>query len=362
MKNCFIFIIFFFISCNDQINYPGTKKIDVVDEYFGTKIIDPYRWMEDDMSKETESWVESQNELTFEYLEKIPFKNKLKVRLKQLWDYEKSSSPFKEGDFTYFFKNDGLQDQYVVYQKDKSDNTSIFIDPNNFSKDKTTSLAGISFSETGKICAYSISEGGSDWRKIIILDVYTKKILEDTLVDIKFSGISWKNDEGFFYSSYDKPEGSELSAKTDQHKLYYHKLNTSQENDILIYGEKKDEINRYVSSTVSDDGKYLFLSASKSTSGNKLLVKDLSNPNSSFKAIVDSYAYDTYVLDTDKNDFYLVTNINAPQKKIIKTNFTDLRISKWVDIIPNSKHVLSPSSGGGYIFANYLVNSNSEVY
>ena len=358
----FIFSLAFFLSCENSFKYPKTEKIDVVDEYFNTKIIDPYRWLEDDMSPETESWVASQNEFTFKYLDKIPFRNKLKNRLEELWDYEKSTSPFKEGDFTYFFKNDGLQDQYVVYQRDSNDSIKVFIDPNNFSTDKTTSLSGLSFSKTGKICAYSISEGGSDWRKIILIDVYSKKILEDTLVNIKFSGISWKKDEGFFYSSYDKPDGSELSEKTDQHKLYYHKLNSSQQNDILIYGGEEGEKNRYVGGEVSDNGNYLFVSASKSTSGNKLMVKDLSNPNSKFKKIIDNYESDIYVLETDMSDFYLVTDMNAPNKRVIKTNFNDLSLDSWIDIIPNSNNLLSPSAGGGYIFANYLVDSRSKVY
>ena len=363
MKN-YYFILFttFFLSCDNSFNYPKTEKIDVVDDYFNTKIIDPYRWLEDDMSSETESWVVSQNDFTFKYLDKIPFRNKLKNRLEELWDYEKSTSPFKEGDFTYFFKNDGLQDQYVVYQIDSNDSIKVFIDPNNFSADKTTSLSGLSFSKTGKICAYSISEGGSDWRKIILIDVYSKKILEDTLVNIKFSGISWKKDEGFFYSSYDKPDGSELSEKTDQHKLYYHKLNSSQQNDILIYGGEEGEKNRYVGGEVSDDGNYLFVSASNSTSGNKLIVKDLSNPNSKFKNIIDNYESDIYVLETNMSDFYLVTNMNAPNKKVVKTNYNDLSVESWIDIIPNSNNVLSPSVGGGYIFANYLVDSRSKVY
>ena len=363
MKNYYLITFYFlFSSCSDQFNYPETPKIDVVDQYYNTQIIDPYRWLENDMSKETESWVVSQNEFTYKYLNKISFRSKLKRRLENLWNYERSTSPFKEGDFTYFYKNDGLQDQYIVYQKDLNDSIKVFINPNNFKNNKSTSLAGLSFSKSGKICAYSISERGSDWRKIIIMDVYTKKILEDTLVDIKFSGISWKNDEGFFYSSYEKPDGSELSEKTDQHKLYYHKLNSLQDNDLLIYGGNELEKNRYVGGTVSDDGNYLFISASISTSGNKFFVKDLSKPNSKLKKIIDNYESDTYLLETDENDFYFVTNFQAPNKRVIKTNFDDLNINKWIDIIPNSNHVLSPSSGGGYIFANYLVDSQSNVY
>ena len=196
-----------------QLNYPETKKVDTVDNYFGTEVKDPYRWLEDDRSEETEEWVKTQNKVTFDYLEQIPFREDLKKRLSDLWNYEKVGSPFKEGDYTYFYKNDGLQNQYVLYRfKNEGDEPEVFLDPNTFSEDGTTSLSGVSFSKNGKLAAYSISEGGSDWRKVIIKDAETKEIVEDTLVDVKFSGISWLGNEGFYYSSYDKPKGSELSA------------------------------------------------------------------------------------------------------------------------------------------------------
>tara|TARA_X000001036_G_scaffold101060_1_gene94349 strand:+ start:255 stop:2366 length:2112 start_codon:yes stop_codon:yes gene_type:complete len=357
----FLIIIF---SCQNEksLIYPKTKKINVISNYFDSEIIDPYRWLEDDRSDETERWVKKQNEVTFRYLNKIPYKNKLKERLEKLWNYEKVSAPFEEGEYTYFYKNDGLQDQYVVYRKDSNDVIETFINPNLFSKDKTTSLAGLSFSKSGKICAYSVSEGGSDWRKIIVMDVASKKIIEDTLVDIKFSGISWKNDEGFFYSSYDKPKGSELSDKTDQHKLYFHKLNTSQQDDVIFYGGIKEQKNRYVGGSVSEDGRFLFISASKSTSGNKLLVKDLLNDKSPLKSIIDNYDSDTYVLETINDDFFLVTNINAPNKKVVKTNFNNLSLNEWEEIIPNTKNVLNASSGGGFLFAEYMIDAFSQVY
>jgi len=358
-----IFLIIIFSCQNDKsLIYPKTKKINVISNYFDSEIIDPYRWLEDDRSDETERWVKKQNEVTFKYLNKIPYKNKLKERLEKLWNYEKVSAPFEEGEYTYFYKNDGLQDQYVVYRKDSNDVIETFINPNLFSKDKTTSLAGLSFSKSGKICAYSVSEGGSDWRKIIVMDVASKKIIEDTLVDIKFSGISWKNDEGFFYSSYDKPKGSELSDKTDQHKLYYHKLNTSQQDDVIFYGGIKEQKNRYVGGSVSEDGRFLFISASKSTSGNKLLVKDLLNDKSPLKSIIDNYDSDTYVLETINDDFFLVTNINAPNKKVVKTNFNNLSLNEWEEIIPNTKNVLNASSGGGFLFAEYMIDAFSQVY
>ena len=363
-KSLFTVFLIIIFSCQNEksLIYPKTKKINVISNYFDSEIIDPYRWLEDDRSDETERWVKKQNEVTFKYLNKIPYKNKLKERLEKLWNYEKVSAPFEEGEYTYFYKNDGLQDQYVVYRKDSNDVIETFINPNLFSKDKTTSLAGLSFSKSGKICAYSVSEGGSDWRKIIVMDVASKKIIEDTLVDIKFSGISWKNDEGFFYSSYDKPKGSELSDKTDQHKLYFHKLNTSQQDDVIFYGGINEQKNRYVGGSVSEDGRFLFISASKSTSGNKLLVKDLLNDKSPLKSIIDNYDSDTYVLETINDDFFLVTNINAPNKKVVKTNFNNLSLNEWEEIIPNTKNVLNASSGGGFLFAEYMIDAFSQVY
>ena len=363
-KSLFTIFLIIIFSCQNEksLIYPKTKKINVISNYFDSEIIDPYRWLEDDRSDETERWVKKQNEVTFKYLNKIPYKNKLKERLEKLWNYEKVSAPFEEGEYTYFYKNDGLQDQYVVYRKDSNNVIETFINPNLFSKDKTTSLAGLSFSKSGKICAYSVSEGGSDWRKIIVMDVASKKIIEDTLVDIKFSGISWKNDEGFFYSSYDKPKGSELSDKTDQHKLYFHKLNTSQQDDVIFYGGINEQKNRYVGGSVSEDGRFLFISASKSTSGNKLLVKDLLNDKSPLKSIIDNYDSDTYVLETINDDFFLVTNINAPNKKVVKTNFNNLSLNEWEEIIPNTKNVLNASSGGGFLFAEYMIDAFSQVY
>jgi len=207
---------------NTTLNYPATKKVDTLTNYFGTEVKDPYRWLEDDMSAETAAWVIEQNKVTFDYLSKIPYREALKNRLEKLWNYEKIGAPFKEGDYHYFYKNNGLQNQYVLYRQKNDETPEVFLDPNTFSEDGTTSLGELSFSKNGKMVAYSISEGGSDWRKIIIMDALSKEIKEDTIIDVKFSGISWKENEGFYYSSYEKPEGSELSAKTDQHRLFYH--------------------------------------------------------------------------------------------------------------------------------------------
>ncbi len=315
-KLFFIYLsIFLLISCktDNSRNYHVTNKIPVIESYFDFEITDNYRWLEDDMSKETEEWVVKQNEFTFDYLNQIPLRKELKSRLTDLWNYEKVSSPFKEGDYTYFYKNSGLQNQSILYRFKKNEDPSVFLDPNTFSKDGTTSLAGISFSENGKLLAYSISEGGSDWRKIIIKNVESNKIIEDTIIDVKFSGISWRANEGFYYSSYDKPKGSELSSKTDQHKLYYHKLGTSQSDDVLIYGGNENEKNRYVSGYVSNDNRYLVISAAKKTTGNKLLIKDLTS-NSKIKTIVDNYDSNTSLLDNQGFKLFLITDHDAPNK------------------------------------------------
>jgi len=259
------------ISCKNEgakeqvadIQYPETKKGEVVDTYFEVEVADPYRWLEDDRSEETAAWVKAQNEVTYGYLAQIPFRDQLKKQMEEAWNYEKIGAPFKEGKYTYFFKNNGLQNQSILYRKDEAGKEEVFLDPNKFSTDGTTSLGSIDFSEDGSKAAYAISEGGSDWRKVIVIDTETKEVIGDTLVDVKFSSVSWFKNEGFYYSSYDKPEGSELSAKTDQHKLYYHKLGTAQKEDALIFG--KDQKRRYVGGYVTGDNQYLVISAATST-------------------------------------------------------------------------------------------------
>jgi len=346
-----------------NLKYPNTKKVDSVDTYFGIKIQDPFRWLEDDRSPETENWVKQQNETTFNYLDKIPFRKALKTRLQQLWNFEKLGSPFIEGDYIYFFKNDGLQNQNVLYRK-KGEETEaeVFLDPNSFSEDATTSLAGINFSKDGSIAAYSISEGGSDWRKVIVINTDNKSIIEETLVDIKFSGVSWKGNEGFFYSSYDKPEGSELSAKTDQHKLYYHKLGTPQKSDEVVFGGVQIEKHRYVGGYVTEDDRYLIISAAVSTSGNKLFIKDLTLQESELMTILDTTDSDSQIIDNIGSKLFILTNRNAPNKKVVTVEATNPKPEHWTDLIPETQNVLSVGTGGGNFFAKYMVNAISKVY
>ncbi|WP_417875423.1 prolyl oligopeptidase family serine peptidase [Winogradskyella sediminis] len=365
-------VLTFFVSCKNEtetvkkttINYPETHTIDTIDTYFGEDVKDPYRWLEDDRSDETEAWVKAQNEVTFGYLDQIPYREELKERLRKLWNYEKIGAPFVEGDYTYFYKNDGLQNQYVIYRYKTGEDpktAEVFLNPNTFKEDGTISLGGTSFSKNGKTLAYTISEGGSDWRKILIMDVETNEIIEDTLVDVKFSGMSWYKNEGFYYSSYDKPEGSELSAKTDQHKVYYHKLGTKQSEDALIFGGTPEEKHRYIGAGVTEDDKYLIISASVSTSGNKLFIKDLSNSNSKLVTILDHTDSDSNIIENVGSKLYIMTNLDAPNQKIVTVDASNPTPENWVDFIPETENVLSPSTGGGYFFANYMVDAVSKV-
>ena len=366
-KITFLLAVLAIAACENEkkrnpivVNYPSTQKVDSVDTYFGTEVKDPYRWLEDDRSTETEAWVTKQNKTTFGYLDSIPFREDLKNRLEKLWNYEKLGSPFKEGDYTYFYKNNGLQNQYVVYRKKGDSEEEVFLDPNTFSKDATTSLAGLSFTKDGSLAGYLISEGGSDWRKAIVINTKTKEQVEDTLVDIKFSGISWKGNKGFYYSSYDKPKGSELSAKTDQHKLYYHKIGTPQADDVLVFGGTPEEKHRYVGGSLTEDERYLVITAATSTSGNKLFLKDLSS-NGKLVTLLDHTDSDTYIMENEGSKLFLVTNMDAPNKKVVVTDAKNPTPKNWTDFIPETENVLTAGSGGGYFFAEYMVDAISKV-
>ena len=347
---------------NIPVTYPETKEEPVTDVYHEQEVVDVYRWLEDDRADDTEGWVASQNETTFGYLEEIPFREAIRQRLESLWDYEKYSAPFKEGDYTYFYKNDGLQNQYVVYRQKGNSEPEIFLDPNTFSEDGSTSLSGISFTKDGSLAAYSISEGGSDWRKVIVIDAESITAIEDTLVDIKFSGISWKGKEGFYYSSYDKPEeGSDLSGKTEFHKLFYHRLGTSQDEDQLIFGGEATP-RRYIFGYVTEDERWLVITASTSTSGNELYIQDLSRPGAPIVPVVDNFDSDSYVAHAEGNTLYIVTNLDAPNQRMVRVDAGDPGPENWVDVIAETENPLSVSTGGGYFFAEYLQDALSVVY
>ena len=340
-----------------NLKYPETKKIDHFDDYFGTKVNDSYRWLEDDRAEDTKDWVNREVTFTKDYLAKIPFREEIRAQLKEIWNYEKIGAPFKEGNFTYFYKNDGLQAQSVLYRTDQSGKTEVFLDPNKFSEKGTTSLAGVSFNKEGNLVAYSISEGGSDWNKIIIIDALTKKVIDETIIDVKFSGASWKGDQGFFYSSYDKPKGSELSAKTDTHKVYFHQLGTKQSADQLIIGGD-DFKRRYMGIGVSDDERFEILNASEATNGNELYIKDVQN-KTDFLPIQKGYEFNTDFVDSKGDFIYAMTDKNAPNMRLVK--FDIKNPSVWIDVIPETENVLSVSTGGGFIFAKYMKDAVTSV-
>ncbi|UII22822.1 prolyl oligopeptidase family serine peptidase [Fulvivirga ligni] len=345
-----------------SLAYPETATVDTVDNYFGVEVKDPYRWLEDDQSEATKQWVKKENEVTFGYLNKIPFRDNIKSRLEELFDYERVSSPAKHGDYYYFYKNDGLQNQSVLYRKKGEDGEpEVFLDPNKFTEDGTISLAGTSFTKDGSLLGYLISEGGSDWRKAIIINTETKEQVADTLVDIKFSGISWKGTEGFYYSSYDKPkEGSALSGKTQHHKLFYHKLGTPQAEDKLIFGGEETP-HRYIGAYLTEDERFLVISAAERTSGNELYIKDLSKEGSDIVAIKEGYESEQGVLYNVGDRLIISTNLNAPNGKLVEVSAANPDVDNWKDLIPETENVLSAGTAGGKIFANYMVDAKTEI-
>ncbi|ELA7148373.1 S9 family peptidase [Vibrio parahaemolyticus] len=340
------------------MHYPNTRKDSVVDTYFGHDIADPYRWLEDDRSEETAQWVSGQNSVTFDFLGQIPYRQQIRDLVANSQNYEKYSQPFVRGDYTYFYKNDGLQNQSVLYRRKGEGEAEVFLDPNTFSEEGTTSLGEVSFSKDYRLVAYSISEGGSDWRKIFVIDTETKEQLEPEIVDAKFTSISWLGSKGFYYSSYDKPQGSELSARTEHHKLYYHELGTSQSEDKVIFGEQGAQIHRYVSGTTTTDDRFLIISGAESTSGNRLFYIDLQSDSQAIVTLRDTTQGDTYLIDSQDETLLLYTNLDAPNGKVVSYN---TQTEQWADVIAEQEQPLEISKGGSYLFATYMVDVLSKV-
>ncbi len=348
MKKSFLIIniilIAFMYSCqenNKTYNYPETRKDNVVDEYFGTKVQDPYRWLENDSSQETKDWVKKQNNVTFDFINKIPFRNKIKEKFTQIYNYARYSVPFKRGGNYFFFKNDGLQNQDVLFiQKSLDDKPTIILNPNELSKDGTVALSSLGVSEDGRYLGYSVSKGGSDWQEIFVKDIKTNKLTDDHILDVKFSNISWYND-GFFYSRYPSPKKSEaLSAANQFQKIYYHKLGTSQDKDVLIY--KNDEHPNYMYDVkVSDDKKYIFLNERESTSGNALYFSELNLNKLDFKCIHSGFKYDFSAIDHINGKLYISTNCDAPEYKLIAVSPENYAKDNWEDIIPKTEDILT---------------------
>ncbi len=346
-----------------EVKYPETKKVDQVDDYFGVKISDPYRWLEDDRSAETEAWVEAENEVTFGYLSKIPFRVALKEKLTKLADYEKYGSPFKKNGKYYFYKNDGLQNQNVLYvQETLTDEPKVFLDPNTLSEDGTVSLSGISFSNNGKYFAYTISRSGSDWREIYVMDLVTGKLLEDHIQWAKFTGASWQGD-GFYYSAYDAPQkGKEFSGVNENHKIYYHKIGEPQSKDQLIY-QNKLHPKRFYSSHVDEDERVLFIFESGAGRGNNLYLKDLAKKDAKIIQIADNLDNTYSPVEVLGDRILIMTNDGAPKYKIMETTISSPEQKHWKELIPESDVVLS-SAGviGNKLILSYEKDASSHVY
>jgi len=358
------------MSCNENktpenqaLIYPKTKKVDTVDTYFGVKISDPYRWLENDTSLETAEWVKAQNKITFDYLDKISFRAKIKERLTKIWDYPKQTAPFKQSNHYFFYRNNGLQNQSVLYVTDdlKKD-ARILLDPNTLSKDGTTALANMSISKDGKYLSYSVAHGGSDWNEIYVKEIATGKDLPDHIEWVKFSGISWFGD-GFFYGGYDAPiKGKELSNRNEYHKLFYHKLGTSQSEDKLIMSDKKSPLKSFFAD-VTDDEKYLIVyEENVNTVGLAFYVKDLTKKNATFIKVVSNYENQYSVLDCVDDKLLVRTNYKAPKYKLISIDLKNLYPEKWIDIIPEQENVLeSVALAGDKIVATYMKDAYSQL-
>ena len=349
------------IAASAPINTVDTRRGNHVDTYFGVEVADPYRWLEDDLSDETANWIGDQNSVTRDYLADIAIRDDVKATVARLINFEREGAPFVAGDARYVYRNSGLQNQSILYRVADDGSETVFLDPNSFSDDGTVSMSGVSFTDDGSRVAYQLSVGGSDWRSIVVRDVASGQILETPLNDVKFSGISWLGSEGFFYSSYDKPEGSELSAKTDQHKLYFHRIGTAQSQDELVFGELADQKHRYVGADVGGDDRYLLISAANSTSGNKLFVKDLRSDTNELITLFADERADGYLLESDGETLLISTNHNAPKGRVVAVDPQNPKETNWRDIIPESEVVLTARAGAGFIFAEYMIDAISQV-
>jgi prolyl oligopeptidase len=346
-----------------KLNYPVTKKVDQVDDYFGTKVADPYRWLEDDNAEDVKAWVQAENAVTFGYLDTIPFRPKIKARLTEIFNYPRYSSPFRVGDRYFFTKNDGLQNQSVYYVQQGLDGApEVFVDPNALSPDGTIRIGLLGASLDDKLMAVSRGEAGSDWSEIRVMDIATKQELPDRVQWVKFSGAAWKGD-GFFYSGYAKPApGDELKAKNEYQKVFYHKLGDPQEKDALVW-EDKDHPLRYVSAGTTEDEKWLFLILSEGTSGSEVWVRDLSKKDAPLTLLVKGFAYDASPLEVVDGKVLVYTNEDAPNFRVVAIDPADAAKEKWQTVIPEKPDVLSGAgTAGGYMFCNYLKDANTKIF
>lgn len=352
-----------FASCSGSgLDYPVTEKENVVDDYFGTKVEDPYRWLENDTSARVAEWVKAQNALTGEYLLDIPFQSGLRRRLQQLMDYDTESTPSYTGKYYIYFAKEGLSNQQILYIKDSLSGTPrILLDPNTFSSDGTIALGGLSVSNDSKYLAYALADGGSDWRTIHVMDIATGERLTDEVRWVKFSGIAWEGD-GFYYSRYDAPsEGSELSNINEYHKVYYHRIGDPQSSDRLVYENRNEPLRNYYASVTRDE-KYLIISETESTDGNSLYIKNLKTPGVGFVQLTTGFDYDYSVIGSDGDDLYILTNYKAPKYRLVRVDMDRSDVGDWVDIVEEHKDVLSSATlAGGHVVTTHMVDAASRM-
>jgi len=355
-----------FAACKKEaarLTYPETKKVDHVDDYFGTKVADPYRWLEDDNAEDVKAWVQAQNAVTFGYLDTIPFRPKIKARLTEIYNYPRYTSPFRAGEYYFFYKNDGLQNQSVCYiQKGLDGAPEVFLDPNALSADGTVRASLIGPSTDDRYVAVSRGEAGSDWSEIRVMEIATKQELPDRVQWVKFSGAAWHGD-GFYYSGYDKPApGDELKAKNEYQKVFYHKLGDPQEKDALVWEDKEHPL-RYVSAGTTEDEKWLFLILSEGTSGSEVWIRDLTKKAAPLTLLVKGFAYDSYPVEVVDGKVLVFTNEDAPNFRVVRVDPNDPAKDKWTTVIPEKSEVLSGAgTAGGFMFCNYLKDANTKIY
>lgn len=348
-------------ACSSGLRYPETAREETKDSYFGTEVADPYRWLENDTTRRVASWVEAQNALTYDYLAKIPFRDKFRSRISELFNFDTETVPRYTGKYYLYYKKAGLANQSVLYIKDSLNGAErVLLDPNTLSTDGTVALAGTSFSNDSRYLAYKIAEAGSDWTTIYVLDLATGAQLPDKLMWTKFSSMSWQGD-GFYYSRYNAPEsGKELSNINEYHKLYYHKLGDPQEKDRLVY-EMPDAPLRNVYSTTTDDERYLFIGETESTDGNSLYMKDLVADGKITK-IADGFDYSYSLVGNVGDEAYFLTNDGAPRYRLIKINLKSPERTKWQEVIPEQQSVLQGvTMVGGSLVTQYMVDASSRM-
>ncbi|MBN2199454.1 MAG: prolyl oligopeptidase family serine peptidase, partial [Candidatus Aminicenantes bacterium] len=362
---CLIFLALSF-SCQKQEApvYPATAKVDQTDDYFGTLVADPYRWLEDDQAPEVKAWVEEQNKVTFAFLDKIPYRGKIRQRVTEIYNYPRYSAPLKAGDHFFFSKNDGLQNQSVIYvQKGLEGDPEVFLDPNLMAPDGTVRVNLIGFSRNNLYAAYSRSEAGSDWQEIRIMDIASRQELPDRLKWVKFTGASWVGDEGFYYSGFDAPApGDELKGLSRFQKISFHKLGRPQEEDVLVYEDREHPL-RYKGVQITEDEKYLFLTLSEGTHGNELHYLDLGRKSRTFRPLIRGFESDTGVIDNVGASFLFLTNLGAPNNRVVLVDPRTPEPKDWRTVIPEKPEALvSARTVGGQLFCTYLKDASTRVY